>query len=76
MVGKWSCKNPLTIDERYKIKEGLDLGMSYREIGEHVGRNKSVVLRESKRMGIVNKYEPQKAQEDFEMKQRIKQKRR
>lgn len=69
MVEKWSCINPLTIHERRLIKEGLDLNMSYREISLHTGRCKSVVLRESKRLGEVKNYEPEKAQEHFEQKQ-------
>jgi IS30 family transposase len=74
MVGKWSCKNPLTIGERRLIKEGLDLNMSYQEIGQYVGRHKSVVLRESKRLGDTKKYDPDKAQEHFEQKQIAKRK--
>jgi IS30 family transposase len=74
MVEKWSCINPLTLDERRLIKEGLDLNMCYREIGQHAGRSKSVVLRESKRLGDISKYDPDKAQKDFEEKQRKKRK--
>lgn len=74
MVGKWSCRNPLTIEERRKIMYGLDYGMNYREIAEYVGRCKSVVIRESKRLGCVSKYNSEFAQIDFEDKQRAKRK--
>ncbi len=70
MVGKWSCINPLTIEERRKVKEALDLNMTYSEMSLHVGRCKSVVMRESKRLGDVKIYDPEKAQEDFEEKQK------
>jgi len=70
MVGKWSCINPLTIEEREKVKEGLDMNMSYSELAIHVGRCKSVVMRESKRLGSPINYNPEKAQKDFEHKQK------
>lgn len=71
MVGRWIANNPLTIEERRKIKEGIDLGMSYREIGLHVGRAKSTVLRESKRISPYPwNYDPDLAQLDFEEKQK------
>lgn len=66
MVTKWSVKNPLTIDERRKIQEGLELNMSYAQIALHVGRSKSAVLRESKRLGDTKNYDPEKAQSHFE----------
>jgi len=71
MVGKWSVKNPLTLEERIKIKEALDLGMSYREMAEYVKRGKTTVKRESKRLGAIEMYDPKKAQSDFETKQKI-----
>ncbi len=70
MVEKWSCRNPLTFEERQKIKEGLMMDMTYRQLGEYVGRAKSVVMREAKRLGDIRKYDAKKAQEHFEMKQR------
>ncbi len=70
MVELWSVKNPITLEERKKIKEGIDMGMSYKELGIYVGRSKSGVLRESKRLGTVNNYDPNKAQEHFEKKQK------
>lgn len=70
MVSIWAAINPLTIEERRKIKEGLALNMYYREIAIHVGRCKSVVMRESKRLGDVSDYDPDLAQEDFETKMR------
>jgi IS30 family transposase len=67
MVGKWGCKNPLTIEERRKIKEGLDMQMTYREIADLVARNKTTIQYEVKRLGKdISKYDPEKAQEHFE----------
>ncbi len=70
MVGKWMCKNPLTLQERILIKEGLDLNMSYREICDHSKRPKSTIRRECKRLGDVKNYDAYEAQKDFEQKQR------
>ena len=70
MVCKWICINPLTIEERRKVKEALDMNMSYGEMAIHVGRCKSVVMRESKRLGSAWNYDPDKAQKDFETKQK------
>jgi len=72
MIGKWQVKNPLTIDERRKIKECVDLDMSYGQMGAYVGRPKSTVLREARRIGNPIEYDPEKAQQDFERKQREK----
>lgn len=69
MVAYWSVCNPLTLEDRKKIKEGIDSGLSYGEIGFYVGRPKSTVMRESKRLGDPSKYDPIKAQKDFEQKQ-------
>lgn len=68
MVNPWPCINPLTIEERRKIQEGLALDLSYSELALHVGRCKSVVLRESKRLGDISDYDPDLAQENFENK--------
>ena len=62
MVGQWMQKNPLTLDERIKIKEALDMGLSYQGIGQYVGRAKSVVMREIKRF---KDYDPEEAEKDF-----------
>lgn len=70
MIWKWKVKNPLTIEERKKIKEGIDLHMSYREIAMHVNRSKSTIIRECKRLGSVMDYHPVKAQKHFEEKQK------
>lgn len=72
MVSRWSVNNALTIEERIKLKEGLDLGMCYREIGKYVGRHKSTMVKEAKRLGTPENYDPIKAQEDFERKQKEK----
>lgn len=70
---KLNAKNPpLTLDERKKIKEGLELNLSYTQLAKHVGRNKSTVLRESKRLGTPDDYDPEKAQAHFEMRQQEK----
>lgn len=66
MVGKWSVKNPLTIEERIKIKEGLDLNLSYSQLAVFVGRYKSTVMREAKRLGTPEEYDPFEAQRNFE----------
>jgi len=66
----WSCRNPLTIEERRQIKQGIDEGLSSREIGKAIGRGKSVIARESKRLGRWSDYDPDLAQKDFEKKQR------
>ena len=66
MVSKWSVRNPLTIEDRKKIHEGLKLNMSYGQMALHVGRSKSTVLRESKRLGDTSDYDPEKAQSHFE----------
>jgi len=71
MVCKWMCINPLSLEERYKVKQGLDMNLSYKGISEHVGRCKSVVMREAKRLGDAGMYDPIKAQEDFEAKQKL-----
>jgi IS30 family transposase len=66
MVEKWSVYNPLTIEERILLKEALDLNLSYKEIGLYVGREKSIVIREAKRLGHYSLYDPYKAQEHYE----------
>ena len=71
MVGIWRSINPLTLHERRLIKQGIDLGMSYGQLAKHVGRCKSVVMRESKRLGKPWDYNPDKAQKDFEAKQKL-----
>lgn len=67
---KWSCRNPLSIEERKSIENGIRLGRSSREIGKEINRNKSIILRESKRLGNSDEYNAEKAQENFEYKQR------
>lgn len=64
-------KLPVSFEERKKIKQGHDLGLSYRELALHVGRCKSVVLRESKRLGEREDYDPILAQKNFESKQKL-----
>ena len=71
MIAKWIANNPLTIEERRKIKEGIDLGLSYSQMAAYVGRAKSTVLRESKRISPYPwNYDPDLAQADFEEKQK------
>ncbi len=71
MPNKWIAINPLTIEERILIKEALELDLTYSKMALHVGRDKSVVMRESKRLGDIRKYDPYKAQKDFEQKQKL-----
>jgi len=71
MPCRWRAMNPLSIEERLKVKEGLDLDLSYGALATYVGRCKSVVMRESKRLGDIRKYDAYKAQEDFEAKQKL-----
>lgn len=65
-------KNPLTLDERKKLKEGLELHLSYTQLAKYVGRNKSTLIRESKRLGNADSYDPEKAQEHSEAMRRQK----
>ncbi len=71
MVGKFKVKNPLTLEERRKIQQGLTLNLSYSQLAQHVGRCKSVVMRESKRLGHPSKYTAEEAQKHFEYNQRF-----
>jgi IS30 family transposase len=71
MVSRWAAKNPLTIDERRKIKEGIDSQMTHRQIAESLGRGKSTIQRECKRLGGFWNYDPYAAQDDFEAKQKL-----
>ena len=65
-------KNPLTLAERMKIKEGLNKNLSYSQLAVFVGRYKSTVMRESKRLGSPEQYDPIEAQKNFEEGQRDK----
>lgn len=47
------------------------MNMSYSEIAAHAGRIKSVVMREAKRLGRPEDYDPDKAQLDFEEKNKL-----
>lgn len=69
MVGKWSVKNPLTLEERIRIKEGLDANLYYHEIATSIGRGKNTIRKETRRLGTVDDYDPYKAQQNFEDKQ-------
>lgn len=71
MVSEWKCRNPFSIEERHKIKEAIDLNMTYREMAKFLGRGKTSVMRECKRLGKYSEYDPEKAQQDFEMKQKL-----
>jgi len=71
MPGKWIAINPLSLEERCRVKEGLNLNLSYSQLASYVGRCKSVVMREAKRLGTYKDYDPQKAQDDFESKQKL-----
>ena len=68
---KWSCRNPLTIEERKIIESGIKEGLSSRQIGSLINRGKSVILRESKRLGDLENYDAVNAQKKFEKIQRL-----
>jgi IS30 family transposase len=72
MVGKWASENPITLEQRKLIEQGIKSNLSYREIGELAGRAKTTVMREAKRLGDVECYNAIKAQKDFERKQKDK----
>ena len=76
MVCKWMVNNPLTLDERKKIKECIDLKMSYGKMSKVIGRAKSTLLHEVQRRGGFESYDPVEAQMDFENKQFIRMKHR
>lgn len=69
MVGKYKVKNHLTLEERQRIREGIEADLSYLKIAESIGRAKSTVLRECKRLGDPLDYDPAKAHTDFKKKQ-------
>lgn len=71
MPGKWIANNPLSFHERELVEEGIKLNLSYSQIAKHVGRCKSVVMRESKRIGTPDEYTALKGQADFEEKQKL-----
>lgn len=70
MVNKLIAHNPISLEERIKIQEGLLLDLTYSKLAEYVSRPKSTVMREAKRLGDIRKYDPHKAQKDFEDKQK------
>lgn len=71
MVGKWSCKNPLNIEERILIQKGIENNMTYKQISESCKRPVTTIKNECKRRcKELSEYNAYKAQEDFEMKQR------
>ena len=74
MRSRFQVKNPLTLDERIKIKEGLDSNQSYREIALEISRAKSTVIKEARRLGDTSQYDPHKAQINFEYIQEMKRK--
>jgi IS30 family transposase len=55
----------LSLDDRVEICLGLDRGLSYREIGELIGRDKSTVCREVNRNGGRSSYRPTAAHRAF-----------
>lgn len=71
MISKWKANNPFTLEERKKLREAIDLNFSYSEIANYVGRPKTSVMREAKRLGNHLDYDPKKAQKDFEEKQKL-----
>jgi len=71
MVFQFKVRNPLTIEERIKIAEGISHHLSYGEMSKSIGRCKSVIRREVNRLGSHKSYDPLSAQKDFEHKQRL-----
>ncbi len=66
---KWSNKNPLTIRERKIIQKGIENKLTSLEIAEQLGRGKTTITREAKRLGSIDDYDAEEAQKDFEKKQ-------
>lgn len=66
MISKWSVKNPLSLDERKQIYEGIQASLSYSNIAKIMNRAKSTIRRESLRLGGVDDYDPERAQKHFE----------
>lgn len=71
MVYKYKVKNHLTLKERQEIRKGIDADLSYLKIAESLGRAKSTVLRECKRLGDPQRYDPLKAHQNFKKKQML-----
>lgn len=71
MVSKFHSKNPLTLDERNQIEIGIKKDLSYSEIAFLINRYKSVIQREVKRFDDPQAYNAEKAQKNFESKQRL-----
>lgn len=67
MPGKWSVKNPLTLQERKMIQEALEMNISftYNDIAKYINRSKKTIIRECNRLGN-EKYDAEKAQQHFE----------
>lgn len=74
MAGKWSVKNPLTLEERIRIKEGLDANLYYYQIAICIGRGKTTIIKESHRLGDIENYDPHAAQKHFENLQKLSRK--
>jgi IS30 family transposase len=72
MISKWSVKNPLSLDERKHIHELIQTTLTYQEIATKMNRSKSTIRRESRRLGNVKDYDPEKAQQHFEALQMAK----
>ena len=66
MVVRWACHNPLNIDDRRAIKDGLDAGLTYRAIAKSINRGKTTIQREVLRFKSLDDYDPEKAQAQFE----------
>jgi|GEM_PF-6553745 len=67
----FKCRNPLSFDDRKKIQHGIRIQFSYAEIAMSINRVKSVIQREVKRFAKVADYDAQKAQKNFESKQKL-----
>lgn len=60
----------LSTEERYRIYDMKNLGMSITQIGESIGRSKSTISMELKRNKTKNKYLPMFAQQAYEARQK------
>ncbi len=57
--------SPLTLEERNKIKEFIEVDYSLSSISRLIGRGKNTVVQEVRRNGGRENYNPQKAEQQF-----------
>lgn len=66
------CLGRITLEERQKIEEMLDMGLNQNIIAKELHRDPSSIRIEVRRCGGVRKYNAQKAHEDAEEKERLR----